>query len=143
MSSPLPKVVAINVAWKMELLCNGTFCIFFSYKRSLPNEIAFHCAIPRVTCVKNAVTLKTVIKFNDFFSPLKLNTDGILRVNEWKQKVTQYREVSTEKTSKPVVHKPQHVTKKGLLENSHAHSLMHCVSSTPASSWWQSWEGAT
>lgn len=29
------------------------------------------------------------MKFNDNFSPLKLNTDGILRVNEWKQKIQQ------------------------------------------------------
>lgn len=33
MSSPLPKLVAVNVAWKMELLFNGTIWFFFSIKK--------------------------------------------------------------------------------------------------------------
>lgn len=31
MSSPLPKVVAVNIAWKMELLFNGTFRFLFFF----------------------------------------------------------------------------------------------------------------
>lgn len=31
MSSPLPKVVAVNIAWKMELLFNGTFGFLFYF----------------------------------------------------------------------------------------------------------------
>ena len=92
MSSPLPNVVAVNVAWKMELLFNGTFWIFFSHARSLPNQIdsTSLCLSQGYFCEKDNY-FQNSEKVEWLLFTFEIKQFSYSKVNEWKQKMTQLR----------------------------------------------------